>query len=66
MIVNLNLQNKAGQYLYKNVLTGKINPICQQVFQPSERHVRRINTGQAKVVPASTKIATFTASSRKH
>jgi hypothetical protein len=32
MIVNLHLQNKRGQDLYKNVLTGRIAPLSQQVF----------------------------------
>jgi len=66
MIVNLNLKNKRGQDLYKNVLTGTINSLSQQVFQPSIRKEKRLYSGQTKQVASSTKVATFTESSKKH
>jgi hypothetical protein len=59
MIVNTHLKNKRGQDLYKNVLTGDINPLSQQEFQPSERKSKRLQSGQRKAV-SSTKIAKTT------
>jgi len=59
MIVNLHLQNNRGQDLYKNVLTGKINPLSQQIFQPSERKFKRLKMGVRKAV-SSTKLSRTT------
>jgi len=64
MIVNMNLKNKRGQDLYKNVLTGKINPLSQQVFQPSERKFKRLQMGVRKSV-SSTKLSRTTQTNSK-
>jgi hypothetical protein len=64
MIVNLHLQNKRGQDLYKNVLTEKINPLSQQIFEPSERKLKRLESGQRKAV-SSTKLSKTTQTNSK-
>ena len=64
MIVNTHLKNKRGQDLYKNVLTGKINPLSQQVFVPSERKLKRLKLGLRKSV-SSTKLSKTTRTNSK-
>jgi hypothetical protein len=59
MIVNTHLKNKRGQDLYKNVLTGDINPLSRQYFKPSERKFKRLSMGVRKAV-SSTKLSRTT------
>lgn len=60
----MHLKNKRGQDLYKNVLTGRIAPLSQQIFQPSERKFKRLQMGVRKAV-SSTKLSRTTQTNSK-
>lgn len=48
MLVKLNKKDKKGRELYKNALTGRVAPLNQQDFYPSQRRDNRAMSGIRK------------------
>ena len=55
MLVKLNKVDKKGRELYKNALTGRVAPLNQQDFYPSQRRDNRAMSGISKKVSSTKK-----------
>lgn len=55
MLINLHTQDKKGRELYKNALTGRVAPLNQQDFYPSQRRDNQVMSGISKKVSSTKK-----------